>query len=135
MAELLKDVFDRKFIKSLAADLKESYPKFNEAVFIKAIFSKNWQEKALKQRMRHISENMQCCLPADYKKAITLLKPVSDNYSEIQHLIFPDFIELCGIDDLSTSIDAMEYFTEKSSSEFPIRFFIIKIAVTIIRTQ
>lgn len=126
MAELLKDVFNRKFIKSLAADLKDSYPGFDESVFVKAIFTKDWQEKALKQRMRHISENMQCCLPADYKKAISLLKPISDNYSELQHLVFPDFIELCGIDDLSTSIDAMEYFTENSSSEFPIRFFIIK---------
>jgi len=126
MAELLKDVFDRKFIKSLAADLKESYPRFDKTVFIKAVFTKDWPEKALKQRMRHISENMQCCLPSDYKKAISLLKRVSDNYSELQHLIFPDFIELCGIDDLSTSIDAMAYFTEKSSSEFPIRFFIIK---------
>ena len=126
MAELLKDVFNRKFIKKLAADLKESYPKFDETVFIKAIFSKDWKEKALKQRMRHISENMQCGLPSNYKKAISLLKPVSDNYSELQHLIFPDFIELCGIDDLSTSIEAMEYFTEKSSSEFPIRFFIIQ---------
>lgn len=126
MAELLKDVFNRKFIKSLAADLKENYPKFNEAVFIKSVFTKDWKEKALKQRMRHISENMQSCLPSDYKKAISLLKPVSDKHSDLQHLIFPDFIELCGIDDLSTSIDAMEYFTEKSSSEFPIRFFIIK---------
>jgi len=126
MAELLKDVFDRKFIKSLAADLKESYHKFDETLFIKGVFTKDWPEKALKQRMRHISENMQCCLPSDYKKAISLLKPVSDKYSELQHLIFPDFIELCGIDDLSTSINAMEYFTEKSSSEFPIRFFIIK---------
>ena len=126
MAELLKDVFNRKFIKSLAADLKDSSPEFDESVFVKAIFTKDWQEKALKQRMRHISKNMQCCLPADYKKAISLLKPISDNYSELQHLVFPDFIELCGIDDLSTSIDAMEYFTENSSSEFPIRFFIIK---------
>ena len=126
MAELLKDVFNRKFIKKLAADLKESSPKFDETVFIKGVFTKDWPEKALKQRMRHISENMQCCLPSDYKKAISLLKPVSDKYSGLQHLIFPDFIELCGIDDLSMSIEAMEYFTENSSSEFPIRFFIIK---------
>ena len=79
MAELLKDVFDRKFIRKLSADLKESYPKFDEKVFIKGIFTKNWPEKALKQRMRHISENMQRCLPSDYKKAISILKPVSDN--------------------------------------------------------
>lgn len=31
MAELLKDVFDRKFIKLLATDLKDSYAKFDEA--------------------------------------------------------------------------------------------------------
>ena len=126
MAELLKNIFDRKFIKKLAADLKDSYPDFDETAFIKGIFTKDWPDKALKQRMRHISENMQCCLPADYKKAISLLKPVSDKYTGLEHMVFPDFIELCGIDDISTSIDAMEYFTEKSSSEFPIRFFIIK---------
>ena len=126
MAELLKDVFNRKFIKKLAADLKESSPKFDETVFIKGVFTKDWPEKALKQRMRHISENIHCGLPSDYKKAISLLKPVSNNYTGLEHLIFPDFIELCGIDDLSTSIEAMEYFTENSSSEFPIRFFIIK---------
>ena len=126
MAELLKDVFNRKFIKKLSADLKGSYPKFDEALFIKGALTKDWPEKALKQRMRHISENMKSCLPSDYKKAISLLKPVSDNYSGLEHMIFPDFIELCGIDDLSASIEAMEYFTENSSSEFPIRFFIIK---------
>ena len=126
MAELLKNVFDRKFIKSLAADLKQSYPKFDETVFIKGVLTKDWPEKALKQRMRHISENMQRGLPSDYKKAISLLKPVSNKYTGLEHMIFPDFIELCGIDDLSMSIEAMEHFTENSSSEFPIRFFIIK---------
>ena len=126
MTEPLKEVFNRKFIKLLSVNLKKSYPKFDEALFIKGIFTKDWPEKALKQRMRHISENMQYCLPSDYKKSISLLKPVSDKYTGLEHMIFPDFIELCGIDDLSTSIEAMEYFTENSSSEFPIRFFIIK---------
>ena len=126
MTELLKNVFDRKFIKSLADNLKQSYPKFDETVFIKGIFTQDWPEKALKQRMRHISENMQRGLPSDYKKAISLLKPVSNKYTGLEHMVFPDFIELCGIDDLPTSIEAMEHFTENSSSEFPIRFFIIK---------
>lgn len=126
MAALLKNVFDKKFINALAADLKKEYPKFDQQGFIKAIFKKGWKEKELKQRIRHISENMQQSLPVSYKKAISLLKPVSDNYSGLQHLIFPDFVELYGIDDLDTSIDAMANFTENSSSEFPVRFFIIK---------
>ena len=126
MAALLKDVFDKKFITALASDLKKAHPKFDQQAFIKAVFKKGWKEKELKQRIRHISENMQQGLPADYKKAIAILKPVSGNYNELQHLIFPDFVEHCGIDDLHTSIDAMAHFTPNSSSEFPVRFFIIK---------
>lgn len=126
MAALLKDIFDKKFVTRLATDLKQAYPKFEEQAFIKAIFKKGWNEKELKQRMRHISENMQQGLPANYKKAISILKPVSDNYNELEHMIFPDFVESCGIDELETSIDAMAHFTENSSSEFPVRFFIIK---------
>ena len=45
MTELLKDVFNRKFIKSLADDLKESYPRFDETLFIKGVFTKDWPEK------------------------------------------------------------------------------------------
>lgn len=126
MAALLKDEFDKKYIKMLAANLQENHSRFNQADFIKAVFNKEWKEKELKQRIRHISENMKNNLPANYAEAIEILKPVSDNYSGLQHLIFPDFVELCGIDDLQTSIEAMAYFTKKSSSEFPIRFFIIK---------
>ena len=126
MAALLKNVFDKKFVAELACDLKKAYPKFDQQDFIKDIFKKGWKDKELKQRIRHISENIQQGLPADYKKAIVLLKPISDNYSGLQHLIFPDFVEYCGLDDLHTSIDAMAHFTENSSSEFPVRFFIIK---------
>ena len=126
MAALLKDVFDKKFITALAADLKNAYPKFEQQDFIKAVFKKGWKEKELKQRIRHISENMQQGLPSDYQKAISILKPVSDHYDGLQHFVFPDFVELCGIDDLTTSIDAMAHFTQNSSSEFPVRFFIIK---------
>ena len=126
MAALLKDEFDKKYIKLLAANLQKHYPKFNQADFIKAIFNKDWKEKELKQRIRHISEIIKKGLPDNYAEAIEILKPVSNNHSGLQHLIFPDFVELCGIDDLQTSIDAMAYFTENSSSEFPVRFFILK---------
>ena len=62
MTELLKDAFNRKFIKSLADDLKESYPEFDETPFIKGVFTKDWPEKALQQRMCHISEKYEMLL-------------------------------------------------------------------------
>jgi len=126
MAALLKNVFDKKFIQKLASEIKEVYSEFNEKEFIKKIFNKEWNKKELKQRIRHISESMQNELPDSYKKSIKILKPVSLKFTGLEHLIFPDFVELCGIDDLETSVHAMEYFTEGSSSEFPVRPFIIK---------
>ncbi len=126
MAALLKDIYDKKFIFKLASEINEVYSGFNEKKFIKNVFNNEWDKKELKQRIRHISENIQQSLPDSYKKSIKILKPVSLKFTGLEHLIFPDFIELCGIDDLKTSIHAMEYFTEGSSSEFPVRPFIIK---------
>ena len=126
MAALLKDLFDKKLIRKLSSEIKEVYSEFDEKEFINNIFNKEWDKKELKQRIRHISENMKNGLPDSYKKSIKILKPVSLKFSGLEHLIFPDFVELCGIDDLKTSIYAMEYFTEGSSSEFPVRQFIIK---------
>ena len=126
MATLLKDIFDKKLVKKLASEIKVIYSEFDEKGFLNNIFNKDWNKKELKQRIRHISENMKVCLPDSYKKSINILKPVSLKFTELEHLIFPDFVELCGIDDLKTSVNAMEYFTKRSSSEFPVRQFILK---------
>ena len=126
MAALLKDLFDKKFIRKLSSEIKEVYSEFDEKEFVNNIFNKEWDKKELKQRIRHISENMKNGLPDNYKKSIKILKPASLKFTGLEHLIFPDFVELCGIDDLKTSVKAMEYFTEGSSSEFPVRQFIIK---------
>lgn len=126
MAVLLKDIFDEKLVKKLASEINGIYSEFNKKKFFNRVFNKEWNKKELKQRIRHISENMKIALPDSYKKSIKILKPVSLKFSELEHLIFPDFVELCGIDDLKTSVSAMEYFTERSSSEFPVRQFIIK---------
>ena len=126
MATLLKDIFDEKLVKKLASEIKGIYSEFDKKKFFNRVFTKEWNKKELKQRIRHISENMKIALPDSYNKSINILKPVSLKFTDLEHLIFPDFVELCGIDDLKTSVDAMEYFTEGSSSEFPVRQFIIK---------
>ena len=126
MADLLKDIYNKKFISKLSAEIKKVHPGFNEKMFVKNIFNKEWEKKELKQRIRHIAENMQQGLPDNYKKSLDILKPVSLNFTDLEHLIFPDFVELCGLNDYENSISAMAYFTQGSSSEFPVRPFIIK---------
>ncbi len=126
MAELLKNLYNKKFVHALAIEINNSYADFNAKSFNKSIFDKTWPEKELKQRMRHIAINLQQHLPDNYRKALKILQPVSSKFDGIEHLIFPDFVELCGMDDYDASIGAMEHFTKCSSAEFPVRPFIIK---------
>lgn len=126
MSGLLKDIYNKKYVLKLASEIKNVCANFNDAKFVGKIINNKWQEKELKQRIRHISENMGSHLPGDYKKSLEILKPVSLSFSGLEHMIFPDFIELFGLDDLDASIKAMEYFTERSSSEFSVRPFIVK---------
>ena len=69
MPKLLKDLYDKKLIRSLSGELKKAYPSFNSAKFGKRIFNDTWNGKELKQRMRHISQTLHKFLPDDYPKA------------------------------------------------------------------
>ena len=130
MAALLKDVFNKKTIILLASEIKKQYRSFENEAFIGIVFDQNWKERELKQRIRHISECLTTFLPEQYEKALEILKPVSLEISlqcnDLVHLVFPDFVELCGLTDYKNSVSAMAFFTSGSSSEFPVRHFIIK---------
>ena len=77
MADLLKNIYNKKSIGKLSSEIKKVYSGFNEKKFVRNIFNKEWEKKELKQRIRHISGNMQQGLPDNYKKALDILKPVS----------------------------------------------------------
>ena len=130
MAALLKDAFNKKVIIVLASEIKKQYRSFESEAFIERVLDRSWKKRELKQRIRHISECLTTFLPKSYEKALGILKPVSLEISVqcdgLVHLIFPDFVELCGLDDYKNSVSAMAFFTSGSSSEFPVRHFIVK---------
>ena len=124
MPEPLKNLFNEALISSLAACLKTSYGEFDVEAFQEKVFAAGWKQKELKQRMEHISVMMHEHLPGNYPQAIEILKPVSSNFSGLEHMIFPAYVELFGMGDFEISMSALEYFTPNSSSEFAIRPFI-----------
>lgn len=127
MAEILKNVYNADFYQALVKRIVTVYPDFQSNAFTEAIFSPAFEAMELKARMRHTSHCLQKFLPQNYKKAIRILKPVSEVPSNsFANMFFPDFVECYGMDDTETSIDALEHFTKYSSSEFAIRPFIIK---------
>jgi 3-methyladenine DNA glycosylase AlkC len=126
---LLKEVYNQRFLNDLAAEISRLDADFDAKRFLK-ILQKDWQEKPLKTRMRAISKALgETLLHKKYPQQLALLKQVvlalnKDKNSGLALIIFPDFVEIFGQKDFELSMQALEFFTEFSTSEFAIRRFI-----------
>ena len=125
MAEQLKNLYTKAYIQNLANTIKKHYKDFDEQAFINAIFDLTWQILELKQRMRHIALQLHAFIPLTYNKQLEILKIVSKDFIGLEAMVFQDFVEVFGLDDLEESLNALEVFTIESSSEFAIRAFIL----------
>ena len=126
MPEPLKNLYNKQLIVNLGNEILKHCDTFDHNAFKRSVFDKNWKDKELKQRMRHIAQCLHQHLPANYKKAIDILIPVSSQFSGFEHMFFQDFVECFGLDNHETSISALEHFTKYSSSEFAVRAFILQ---------
>ena len=134
MAEALKDqMFQRPFFERLCDSIKKEYPQFSKDVFFGHLYDKDWDNKALKERMYHVSRSLHKCLPADYGEALAILSKICHRFNGFDAMIFPDFVEQFGQGHYGLSIDALERFTQFSSAEFAIRPFILKHPVKTMR--
>ena len=77
MAEQLKNLYSKEFIKKLANRLFLAFTNFEKEDFINSIFEISWQNLELKQRMRHIAITLNKYLPFSYKKQLEILKEES----------------------------------------------------------
>ena len=125
MAERLKDMFfTNQFITDLGEAIQGEYPEFDRARFSGLIYTNDWEDKELKQRMRHITESMSAALPSDYPSALNILKSIAPRFEGFDVMIFPDFVEVYGLDHWELSMPALSFFTTLCSSEFAIRPFL-----------
>jgi 3-methyladenine DNA glycosylase AlkC len=131
MPELLKNVYNPAFVKIFTAAVGAVLPGFNAAVFSRQIFAGNWEEKELKQRMRHIAATLQQHLPGSYGEQVPLLLKIvaqlesSGVKGGFEYMFLPDFVEQFGVNDWQTSLNAMERITQFASCEFAIRPFLL----------
>lgn len=129
MPEALKDqLYSRSFFERLVDDLVEHHPGFPAEAFLNAVFDDKWASLELKERMRHSTLCLHRVFPLPYQEAIGLFKKVirakaGDGFAK---MIFPDYVEVFGQDDLETSLEALKHFTPYASGEFAVRPFILK---------
>jgi 3-methyladenine DNA glycosylase AlkC len=124
--EPLKNMLSADFVCLLAQALKKADREFDEAGFQHAVIDKTWKQKELKQRIRHISTTMHAFLPYAYRKQLGIILKAAPAFRGLGALVFPDFVEVYGVDDLEASLDALEILTQYSTGEFAIRPLILK---------
>ena len=126
MAELLKNYFNKELVNKLANEICLNHNAFNKNKFIKNVFNNEWEDLELKERMRHIVICLHNGFGLNYKDEIRILKIVAPKFNDFSAMLFPDFVEVYGLENYGISIPALGFFTQHSSSEFAIRRFIIK---------
>lgn len=127
MAELLKDMYNKKTINEFALSIKSAYPKFQTEDFSNDVFDHEWNDLELKGRMKKVTATLGKYLPKDYEESIHILNKIAHEHSGFFAIIFPDFVETFGQDEkyLDLSIESLKRYTPYSSSEFAVRPFII----------
>jgi 3-methyladenine DNA glycosylase AlkC len=119
----LKDMFNRDTVSALARAIAAEYPEFRGEVFLSRVFDTSWDQLALKARVRHITAILGDLLPGPYAHDLEILKKSLPHLLEqgFEKMVFPDYVEVYGLDDWDTSMAALEEFTKHVSGEFAIR--------------
>ena len=125
---LLKDLFSLETVGVIADAVAAADPTFDPAPFLAAVFDDEWDDRELKQRMRHSAECLRAALPDDYATALEILvraAPAADA-AGFAAMVLSDFVEAFGVDDFAASIPALEVFTRNVSAEFAVRPFLVR---------
>lgn len=123
-APALKEIFNAARLRHIATEVAAIYPGFDQKKFLK-LAQAGLDSLSLMQRLRRTSESLHATLPADYKKAIAILRKLAPRInSGFVTLVLPDYVGLYGQDDFDTSMEALKFFTAFGSSEFAIREFL-----------
>ncbi|QCR24485.1 DNA alkylation repair protein [Pontibacter sp. SGAir0037] len=126
MSALLKDIYNKALVQRLAANLSQHLPLFQQKEFTRAVLDEQWEKLELKERMRHITRCLHRFMPLPYPQQLDLLYKVAPGYTGLAGIIFPDFVEVFGLEHYGESVAALAAFTSYSSSEFAVRPFILR---------
>jgi 3-methyladenine DNA glycosylase AlkC len=128
----LKDIYSPSFFNYFSGIAETVLPSFDRNKFAADIFTPDWQNKELKQRMRHTSLVLHQFLDPDFVQAAGQIEKLTRKLQEagtpenFAYMFLPDYIEIHGLDDFQSSVNAMEVVTQFISCEYAVRPFILK---------
>ena len=74
MSYALKDLYSPEFYDNFTKVFKKVAPSFNKKTFLRLIFDERWEERELKDRMRHTAQVLREFMPNDFDKACKLMQ-------------------------------------------------------------
>ncbi len=126
MAELLKYRISAQVVEQLAELISPFENAYDADKFHSLVLNEEWEGTELKARIAKVVEELNAWMNCPFPQAIERLwKPV-EQFSGLAGTIFPTYVEYYGLDDLQSSIKAMEHFTKFSTAEFAVRPFLVK---------
>ncbi|MBV7275876.1 DNA alkylation repair protein [Clostridium sp. PL3] len=127
MGDALKDIYSIEFLKDFGNKVHKVYKDFDSEQFTSCILSPPWDELQLKARIHRIAEKLGEYLPRPFEDALKILFSINESCVGFPYLFFPDFVATYGQQKkyFELSMNALECFTQQSSSEFAIRPFLL----------
>ena len=127
MPDKLKDIFlTRSTVSDMVDAVEQVYPQFERQAFEHLVFDGTWEDKELKQRMRHLAHCLRQVLPQDYAAALDILKQAAPSIGGFESIALPEFVGRYGLAHWELSLPALGFFTRFGSSEYGIRPFLKK---------
>ncbi len=133
MAEALKNHFDQKVPRAIAAQIRGVWPSFRRDAFLGEA-QDGYDELGLMDRGRHIARTLRQHLPDAYPEAVDiLLRSIGDRpprsegdggMASFLYLPHVQFIEEFGLEDFELSMNALHVLTQRFTGEFSVRPFI-----------
>ncbi|MDV4149912.1 DNA alkylation repair protein [Clostridium sp. AL.422] len=128
MSDLLKDIYTMNFLNDFGGKVHTVYENFDTKQFVNSVLSDPWDDLPLKARTHKIAEVLGEYLPKDFEAALEILLSINASCTGFPYLFLPNFVEIFGQQEkyFDISMNALEQFTQQSSSEFAIRPFLIR---------
>lgn len=128
----LKDIYSPRFYEKLSAVFVKTIPKFDKKQFVSMIFTDDFAQMELKQRMRHTTQVLHKFMPKDFGKAVEIIEKTIEELREnnigedsLAFIFFPDYIEMYGLDHYKNAVKAIEFTTQFITCEYAVRPFIL----------
>ena len=133
MAEPLKNLYNKTFFDAFTHACEQVIPEFSTDLYLQEIYDEGWEQRELKERMRHITVTLKNHLPEDYPSAldyllklIPILRESGLKDESLGFASIPDFVELYGQNYPDLAIKAFEQITLLVTCEFAVRPFLIQ---------